>query len=177
MHATWHQNQVCPTTARTIHYKKAIFQCHPECWAEPQYFEDIWRKCHTAIQQGCGRSYRGEKEKQETLTIIHHFHLSPVCTLVIMLIMLTSLKAMVYEHSTPEVVGIRHWSVSLSLYCAVYAYIHRKRNGTKRNGTERSGTQRFLTRNGTARQSKTANVLNDNWRSQKRNRTILETFF
>ena len=44
--------------------KKAIFQCHPECWPEPQCFEDIWRKCHTAIQQGCGRSYRGEKEKQ-----------------------------------------------------------------------------------------------------------------
>ena len=40
--------------------KQAIFECHEECWHDPMAFEAIWKKCHIAIQQGCGRYHRSQ---------------------------------------------------------------------------------------------------------------------
>ena len=45
--------------------KLAIFQLYPNFWLEPERFEDVWRVCHTAIQQACGRQARDAKKRSQ----------------------------------------------------------------------------------------------------------------
>ena len=41
--------------------KRAVFDCHPECWLQPDTLEETWKTCHTAIQEGCGRQFRAKQ--------------------------------------------------------------------------------------------------------------------
>ena len=45
--------------------KLAIFQLFPNFWLEPERFEGVWRVCHTAIQQACGRQARDAKKRSQ----------------------------------------------------------------------------------------------------------------
>ena len=45
--------------------KLAIFRLYPSCWLEPEKFEEIWKVCHTAIQQACGRQSRELRKSQK----------------------------------------------------------------------------------------------------------------
>ena len=38
--------------------KVAIFKQYPQYWRDPTLFEETWKKCHTAIEQACGRLRR-----------------------------------------------------------------------------------------------------------------------
>ena len=42
--------------------KCLIFQEYPQYWRNPRKFEDIWRKCHTSIEQACGRLRRQNQQ-------------------------------------------------------------------------------------------------------------------
>ena len=104
---------------------------------------------------GCARSFDGENANDRSRT---------------------EASRMVYERSTSEVV--REWHLPVfSMQASSFFKNETARNQTKRNETKRNRTERLYERNQTVLLSKTANVLNDNCRFQKRNGTLLEPFF
>ena len=102
---------------------------------------------------GCARSFDGENANDRSRT---------------------EASRMVYERSTSEVV--REWHLPVFSMQAS-SFLKTKRHETKPNETKRNRTERLYERNQTVLLSKTANVLNDNCRFQKRNGTLLEPFF